>query len=77
MASKKGANLIVKARTNGKDEKSVEISNAKTIRIFIKKFKKSGIIKELKDRRYAKTKGQKNREKRQAAIRRAKKKSRQ
>lgn len=52
---------------------SVQEQNDRLIRIFNKKFKKSGIVKELRDKAYPLTRGMKKRKKVAAGKRRAKK----
>lgn len=55
---------------------SIAEQNAKLVRIFMKKFKESGIVKELKDKSYPLTKGMKRRRKIAAGKRRAQKNKR-
>lgn len=52
---------------------TVQEQNEKLIRIFNKKFKRSGIVKELRDKAYPLTRGMKRRRKIAAGKRRAKK----
>ena len=61
-------NFQVKANRKTKD---FQLENQKLLKKFIRKWKKSGILKELKDRAYPVTKGQKNRQKRKAGKKRA------
>ena len=65
-------NFQVKAQSKPKSS-NVELENGKLLRKFLQKWKKSGILKELRDRQYPITKGQKNRLKKRAAISRSKK----
>ena len=69
---KKKCNLSVKI--NPRQKGSVEEQNAKLVRIFLKKFKKSGIIQDLRKKEYPMTKGMKNRQKKHLGKRRAQKK---
>ena len=50
--------------------KDVEVANNILVKQFNRKFKKSGIIKELRDRRYPITKGEKKRLKRKLGRKR-------
>lgn len=52
---------------------TVQEQNEKLIRVFNKKFKRSGIVKELRDKTYPLTRGMKRRKKIAAGKRRAKK----
>ncbi len=63
-------NFQVKASPKSKD---VSVENQKIIRKFLQKWKKSGILKEIRDRQYPVTRGEKNRLKKRAAVRRSKK----
>lgn len=68
---KKKCNFSVRIKRNSKG--SVQEQNEKLIKIFNRKYKKSGISKELRDKRYPVTRGMKRRAKKQAAKRRAQK----
>jgi hypothetical protein len=63
-------NFQVKASPKSKD---VSVENQKIIRKFLQKWKKSGILKEIRDRQYPITRGEKNRLKKRAGQRRSKK----
>ena len=63
-------NFQVKASSKRGD---TAIENQKLVRKFLQKWKKSGIQKELRDRQYPVTKGEKRRLQRRAAVRRSKK----
>ena len=65
-------NFSVKAKH--KQRGSIEEQNSKLIRIFIKKFKKSGIVQDIRKKEYPITKGMKNRRKKHLGKRRAQKK---
>ena len=69
---KNKCNFSVKA--NPRQKGSIEEQNAKLIRIFFKKFKKSGIIQDLRKKEYPITKGMKKRQKKHLGKRRAQKK---
>jgi|TARA_B100000212_G_scaffold313028_1_gene265664 hypothetical protein len=60
-------NFSVKANPKNKDTQS---ENAKLVRRFLKKWKNSGIQKDLRDKAYPITKGQKARLKKKAGIKR-------
>lgn len=64
-------NFSVKAKRSNRG--SVQEQNDKLIRAFNKKFKKSGIAKELRDKRFPVTRGMKRRAKIKAGKRRAQK----
>ena len=64
-------NFQVKANPKEKDFK---IENEKMIRKFTRKWKKSGILKDLKDKSYPRTRGMKARLKRYLGKKRSKKK---
>jgi ribosomal protein S21 len=49
---------------------SIEMDNEKLIRKFLRKWKKSGILKELKEKQYPMTRGMKERKKRYLGKRR-------
>lgn len=68
---KNKCNFSVRIKRNSKG--SVQEQNEKLIKIFNRKYKKSGISKELRDKRYPVTRGMKRRAKKQAAKRRAQK----
>jgi len=61
-------NFQVKANPKNRDASS---ENQKLLKRFIRKWKNSGMLREIKEREYARTKGQKRRQKRAAAKRRA------
>ena len=61
-------NFQVKANPKNRDAAS---ENQKLLKRFIRKWKNSGMLREIKDREFARTKGQKKRQKRAAAIRRS------
>ena len=69
---KKKYNFSVKSNPR-KAKGSIQEQNEKLIRIFNKKFKRSGIVKELRDKMYPLTRGMKKRKKIAAGKRRAKK----
>lgn len=71
-AVKKKCNISVKPKP--RERGSVEEQNTRLIRIFLKKFKKSGIIQDLRKKEYPVTKGMKNRQKKHLGKRRAQKK---
>lgn len=64
-------NFQVKASPKEKDFK---VENEKMIRKFTRKWKKSGILKELKDKSYPRTRGMKTRLKKYLGKKRSKKK---
>jgi hypothetical protein len=72
--SRKGYNFCVKERPSRR-KRTVEESNNILVSAFIKKWKKSGILKEIKDKSAPITKGQKNRRKRYLGKRRSNKKN--
>tara|TARA_R110001592_G_scaffold6744_2_gene36382 strand:- start:780 stop:995 length:216 start_codon:yes stop_codon:yes gene_type:complete len=61
-------NFQVKANPKAKDQ---SIESQKLIKKFLQKWKKSGLLKELRDRQYPVTRGQKARKKKTAGKRRA------
>ena len=61
-------NFQVKANPKAKDQ---SIESQKLIKQFLQKWKKSGLLKELRDRQYPVTRGQKARKKKMAGKRRA------
>tara|TARA_R110000851_G_scaffold37420_7_gene96680 strand:+ start:13903 stop:14112 length:210 start_codon:yes stop_codon:yes gene_type:complete len=67
---RKKFNFQVKAPSKGGD---AQTENQKLIRKFLQKWKKSGILKEIRDREAPTTKGQKERLKKRAGVRRSKK----
>ena len=69
---KKKCNFSVRFNPR-KAKGTVQEQNEKLIRIFNKKFKRSGIVKELRDKQYPLTRGMKRRKKIAAGKRRAKK----
>ena len=64
-------NFQVKANPKAKDQ---TIESQKLIKKFLQKWKKSGLLKELRDRQYPVTRGQKARKKKMAGKRRAERK---
>jgi len=72
--SRKGYNFSVKARPS-KRRRTVEEANLALISAFMKKWKKSGILKEIKEKTAPITKGQRERRKRYLGKRRASKKN--
>ena len=58
----------MKANPKAKDQ---SIESQKLIKQFLQKWKKSGLLKELRDRQYPVTRGQKARKKKMAGKRRA------
>ncbi len=70
--NRKKCNFSVKLHPNAK-RNSTEVNNAKLVKKFMKKFKESGIVKELRQRQAPMTKGQKNRLKKHIGKRRAQK----
>ena len=71
---RKGYNFGVKVRPS-KKSRTVEESNNILISAFMKKWKKSGILREIKERAHPITKGQRDRKKRYLGKRRANKKN--
>jgi len=71
----KKCNFSVKANPR-KAKGTVSEQNAKLVKIFMKKYKNSGIVKELRDKRYPVTRGMKRRRKIAAGKRRAQKNKR-
>ena len=69
---KSKCNFSVKAKPRQRG--SVEEQNSKLVRIFLKKFKKSGIVQELRKKEYPITRGMKRRQKKHLGRRRAQKK---
>lgn len=65
----KGCNLVVKIHPKMKG-KSDETNNDIMIKKFLRKWKKSGIAKELKEKSYPQTRGMKERKKRYLGKRR-------
>ena len=57
-------------RKGSKKNSSIEMENDKLIRKFMRKWKKSGILKELKDKQYPITRGMRARKKRYLGKRR-------
>jgi len=68
----KKCNFSVRLKKNKKNL-SIQEQNERLVKIFNRKFKKSGITKELRDKRYPVTRGMKRRAKKKAGIRRAQK----
>lgn len=60
-------NFEVKANPKAKDQSA---ESQKLIKRFLQKWKKSGLLKEIRDRQYPLTKGQKARKKKMAGKRR-------
>ena len=67
---KKGCNFSVKTNPRHVGKKSIEEQNAILIKRFLRKWKQSGILKELKEKSYPQTKGMKERKKRYLGKRR-------
>jgi len=67
---KKGCNFSVKINPRHAGKKSIEEQNAILIKIFLRKWKQSGILKDLKEKSYPQTKGMKARKKRYLGKRR-------
>jgi hypothetical protein len=67
---KKGCNFSVKFNPKFAGKKSIEEQNAILIKRFLKKWKISGILKDLKEKSYPQTKGMKARKKRYLGKRR-------
>ena len=65
-------NFSVRLNPKVAGKKSVDETNSLLIKKFIRKWKQSGILKELRDRKAPITKGQKNRNKRYLGKRRNK-----
>ena len=61
-------NFQVKANPKAKDQ---SVESQKVIRKFLQKWKKSGLLKEIRDRQYPITRGQKARKKKMSGKRRA------
>jgi len=66
----KRCNFVVKAKYETKN--SSEDQNLILIKKFVSKWKKSGLLKELRDREFPMTKGQKRRQKKNIGKRRHK-----
>ena len=66
----KGCNFSVKINPKHVGKKSIEEQNAILIKRFLKKWKRSGILKDLKEKSYPQTKGMKERKKRYLGKRR-------
>jgi len=66
----KGRNFSVKRNPKLAGKKSDEEQNLILVKKFMKKWKRSGILKELKDKSYPQTKGMKERKKRYLGKRR-------
>jgi len=60
-------------RPKGRPKGTIQEQNERLVKIFNRKFKKSGITKELRDKRYPVTRGMKRRAKIKAGKRRAQK----
>ena len=61
-------NFQVKANPKAKDQ---SVESQKVIKKFLQKWKKSGLLKEIRDRQYPVTRGQKARKKKMAGKRRS------
>ena len=66
----KGCNFAVKVNPRHSGKKSVDEQNAILVKKFIKKWKLSGILKDLKEKSYPQTRGMKARKKRYLGKRR-------
>jgi len=66
----KGCNFQVKRNPKLKGKKSEEEQNMILLKKFLKKWKLSGILKELKEKSYPQTRGMKERKKRYLGKRR-------
>ena len=66
----KGSNFSVRTNPRHSGKKSTEEQNMILIKRFMKKWKRSGILKELKEKSYPITKGMKERKKRYLGKRR-------
>ena len=66
----KGRNFSVKRNPRLAGKKSDEEQNLILVKKFMKKWKRSGILKELKDKSYPQTRGMKERKKRYLGKRR-------
>ena len=67
---KKGCNFSVKINPRHSGKKSIEEQNAILIKRFLRKWKQSGILKELREKSAPMTKGMKERKKRYLGKRR-------
>ena len=72
--SQKGYNFCVKQRPS-KRQRTVEEANGVLVSAFMKKWKKSGILRELKEKTAPITKGQRKRRKKYLGKKRAGKKN--
>jgi hypothetical protein len=70
VAMSKGCNFSVKLNPRHAGKKSAEEQSAILIKRFLRKWKQSGILKELKEKSYPQTKGMKERKKRYLGKRR-------
>ena len=66
----RGCNFVVKRNPNLAKKKTDEEQNAILLKRFLKKWKQSGILKEIKERSYPQTRGMKERKKRYLGKRR-------
>jgi len=66
----KGCNFSVKTNPRHAGKKSVEEQNMILVKKFLKKWKLSGILKDLKEKSYPQTRGMKARKKRYLGKRR-------
>ena len=73
----KGCNFSVRTNPRLAGKKSVEEQNLILIKKFMKKWKQSGILRDLKEKSYPQTKGMKERKKRYLGKRRNNRKSSQ
>tara|TARA_B100000282_G_C31714029_1_gene482590 strand:+ start:552 stop:776 length:225 start_codon:yes stop_codon:yes gene_type:complete len=69
-------NFSVKHNPKKRKNESIQQQNDRLIRAFNRKFKKSGIVKELRDKAFPMTRGMKKRKKIAAGKRRAQKNGR-
>tara|TARA_Y100001973_G_C5185148_1_gene327347 strand:- start:1330 stop:1557 length:228 start_codon:yes stop_codon:yes gene_type:complete len=67
-------NFGVKLNPKQQNKRSIEENNNILVKKFMRKWKKSGILKELKEKEYPRTKGMKERKKRHLGKRRAQRK---
>jgi hypothetical protein len=74
---RKGCNFSVKLNPRHSGKKSTEEQNMILIKKFLRKWKQSGILKELKEKSYPQTKGMKARKKRYLGKRRNNRESNQ
>lgn len=60
-------------KPKGKNKGSSNVPNEVLVKIFLKKWKKSGIVKELREKRYFESKGEKRRRKKNQSKKRSQK----